>query len=192
MANKKNLKARPKVTPFRIQANIQRKQAIVQQEIVDNEFTHIAETEELTVADLPNGQTSVPLNLWLDNKAKIMARDGLTAVQIGSDELPEDLVNDLADIDVIVLPFTTHNDGRSYSHAYKLRQRYGFKGQIRAIGDVKFDQLDFLNRVGCDAFELPDEEDLKTALRAFNEFSTVYQPSTDGAHLIFSRRRAVH
>lgn len=192
MATNRNLKARPKVTPFRIQANIVSAQAIVNESIVDNDLIHVAETEELTVADLPQGQVSVPLNLWLESKTAILARDGFTAVQIAADEMPEDLVDDLADIDMIVLPLTTHTDGRSYSHAHKLRERYGFKGEIRAIGDVKFDQLDFLSRAGCDAFELPESENLETALRAFNEFSTVYQPAADGARLIFSRRRAVH
>jgi len=86
----------------------------------------------------------------------------------------------------------THVDGRSYSHAYKLRKRFNFTGEIRAIGDVKFDQLAFLTRTGCTAFELPEGENLETALRAFKEVSDVYQPSTDGAGLIFSRRRAVH
>ena len=55
MAGAKNLKARPKATPSRIQENIQSAKAIVAQTITDNDFVHIAETEELTVADLPNG-----------------------------------------------------------------------------------------------------------------------------------------
>lgn len=185
-------KARPKATPSRMQSNIQSEHAIVDQKIVDNLIVHIAETEDLVAADLPSGQVSVPLNLWLDEKDAIKARGGKVAVQIGVDELPEDVVESIADIDMIVLPFVNHVDGQSYSHAYKLRTRFDFKGEIRAIGDVKFDQLSFLTRVGCNAFELPVSENLETALRAFTEFSDVYQPSTDGARLIFSRRRAVH
>lgn len=185
-------KARPKATPSRIQSNIESEHAIVDQKIVDNLIVHIAETEDLVAADLPSVQVSVPLNLWLDEKDAIKARGGKVAVQIGVDELPEDVVESIADIDMIVLPFVNHVDGQSYSHAYKLRTRFDFKGEIRAIGDVKFDQLSFLTRVGCNAFELPVSENLETALRAFTEFSDVYQPSADGARLIFSRRRAVH
>lgn len=185
-------KARPKATPSRIQSNIVSTQAIVDQKIVDNQIVHIAETEELTAADLPSGQVSVPLNLWLEEKEAILSREDRVAVQIAVDEFPEDIVEDIDTIDMIVLPFANHVDGQSYSHAYKLRTRYGFKGEIRAVGDVKFDQLDFLTRVGCNAFELPETEDLKTALRAFKEFSEVYQPSADGRRLIFSRRRTVH
>jgi len=192
MAGAKNLKARPKATPSRIQQNIQVNKAIVDQAIVDNDFLHIAETEELSMADLPAGNISVPLNLWLDNKAEIQARDGLTAVQIAADETAEELADDLNDIDMVVLPFVSYVDGRSYSHAYKLRTRFGYQGQIRAIGDVHFDQLDFLTRSGCDAFELPEGDNLEAALRAFTEFSDVYQPSADDGRLIFSRRRTLH
>ncbi len=185
-------KARPKATPSRIQTNIQSAHAIVDRMIVNNSIVHVAETEELTTADLPHKQISVPLNLWLEEKDAIKSRDGKVAVQIGVDEHPEDLADDLSDIDMIVLPFVNHVDGQSYSHAYKLRTRFGFKGEIRAIGDVKFDQLGFLTRVGCNAFELPETESLETALRAFDEFSDAYQPSTDGISNIFSRRRKVH
>ena len=197
MTVKKNIadrskKARPKATPSRIQSNIESAKAIVDQSIVDNAIIHVAETEELSAADLPNTQVSVPLNLWLEEAEAIKARDGLVAVQIGVDENPEDIAESANDIDMIVLPFVNHVDGQAYSHAYKLRTRYGFKGEIRAIGDVKFDQLDFLSRVGCNAFELPETENLETALRAFNEFSEVYQPSADGGRSIFSRRRTLH
>lgn len=197
MAVSKNIadrskKARPKATPSRIQSNIESPKAIVDQTIVDNSIVHVAETEDLSANDLPNGQISVPLNLWLEEPEAIKARSGVVAVQIAVDEHPEDVADSLHEIDMIVLPFVNHVDGQSYSHAYKLRTRFGFKGEIRVIGDVKFDQLGFLTRVGCNAFELPETENLDTALRAFGEFSEVYQPSADGAKNIFSRRRAVH
>jgi len=186
------IKARAKATPDRIQKNIMSTQAIVDQKIVDNAIHHIAETEELTAADLPAGDISVPMNLWLDHKPELQARNGLVAVQIAADEFPEDFVAEYANIAMIVLPMVAHIDGRSYSHAYKLRTRFNYQGQIRAIGDVKYDQLGFLARSGCNAFELPEGENLATALKAFTEMRDVYQPSADGGALIFSRRRAVH
>ncbi len=192
MTANRNLKARPKATPDRIQNNIQSEKAIVDRAIVDSAIQHVAETDALSVADLPSSAVSVPLNLWLDERDAVIARGQPVAVQIAADESPEDLADQLDSIDMVVLPFVSHVDGRSYSHAYKLRTRFGFKGEIRAVGDVKFDQLGFLTRVGCNAFELPDGENLETALRAFDEFSEVYQPSADQGRLIFSRRRAVH
>lgn len=192
MTVNRNLKARPKATPDRIQSDIKSNQAIVDRTIVDSDILHVAETDTLSIEDLPSTCVSVPLNLWLDHSQAIIARGKPVAVQIAADEAPEDIADHLDDIDIIVLPFVSHVDGRSYTHAYKLRTRFHFKGEIRAVGDVKFDQLGFLTRVGCNAFELPVGENLETALRAFNEFSDVYQPSADQGRLIFSRRRAVH
>ena len=186
------IKARAKATPDRIQNDIVSAKAIVDQKIVDNAIHHVAETEELSLNDLPKGDISVPMNLWLDHKLELQARDGLVAVQIAADEFPEDFVEQYAEISHIVLPMVAHIDGRSYSHAYKLRTRFNFKGEIRAIGDVKYDQLSFLTRSGCNAFELPEGENLEVALNAVSELSDVYQPSADGAPLIFSRRRTVH
>jgi len=192
MAGDKNLKRRSKAGPSRIQKNIQNANVITKAQVINNDLLHIAETEELCLADLPNGKISVPLNIWLDHKSELIERDIKVAVQIAADEDPSDLSNDLDDIDIIVLPFVTYVDGRSYSHAHKLRTQLKFSGQIRAVGDVHYDQLDFLNRVGCDAFELPDNEDSQAALKALEEYSEVYQPSADEGRLIFSRRRAVH
>ena len=192
MAGDKNLKRRSKAGPSRIQENIQNTNVITNQQILNNDLLHIAETEELGLADLPNGKISVPLNIWLDHKDELLKRDIKVAVQIAADEDPNDLSEDLNKIDTIVLPFVTYVDGRSYSHAHKLRTQFNFSGEIRAVGDVHYDQLDFLNRVGCDAFELPDDENQEAALKALEEYSEVYQPSADEGRLIFSRRRAVH
>ena len=192
MSSAKNLKAKPKASPSRIQHNIVNPQAIVNQKVEPNTLQHIAETEDLTLNDLPHGDISVPLNFWLEHKAELIQRPGIVAVQIGSDQEPSDLSDDFDQVSCIVLPFVNHVDGRGYSHAYLLRKRLGFTGQIRAVGDVKFDQVGFLSRAGCDAFELPEGEDYQTALRAFDEFSEFYQPSSDQAQLIFSRRRTVH
>lgn len=188
----RSIKARPKATPDRIQKDIVSAHAIVDQCIVTNAIHHVAETQDLSIADLPQGDISVPMNLWLDHKTELQARDTKVAVQIAADEFPEDFIEEYADIDMIVLPMVSHVDGRSYSHAYKLRTRFNYQGEIRAIGDVKYDQLDFLTRSGCNAFELPAGENIEAALNAFKEFSDVYQPSADGRGLIFARRRQTH
>jgi len=192
MAGNKNLKKRPKAGPSRIQENIQNANVIRNKQVLNNDLLHIAETEKLGLADLPSGNISVPLSIWLEYKDELLARDSQIAVQVAADEDPTDLAEDIDQIAIIVLPFVTFVDGRSYSHAHKLRTQLNFKGEIRAVGDVHFDQLDFLTRSGCDAFELPESDNLETALRAFKEYSEVYQPAADDGRLIFSRRRAVH
>lgn len=186
------LKARAKAAADRIQQNVRNAKVIRNSAIHNNDFLHLAESEDLSINNLPNGNISVPLSFWLKNKQAMLDRDGPVAVQIASNEMPETFVDDLPKIEIIVLPFVNFVDGRSYSHAHKLRLRYAFKGEIRAVGDVNFDQLDFLMRAGCDAFELREDADYEAALRAFSEFSEVYQPAADDRRLIFSRRRKVH
>ena len=192
MAGDKNLKKRPKAGPSRIQQNIANAKVIRDAQVLDNDMLHIAETQELSFDDLADGNISVPLNLWLEHKDELLARNNPVAVQVAADEDPTDLAGDVDQINTIVLPFVTYVDGRSYSHAHKLRTQLNFTGEIRAVGDVHFDQLDFLARVGCDAFELDDGDNPQAALAAFNEFSQVYQPSADDGRLVFSRRRAIH
>ena len=168
--------------------------------IVTNDFAHCLiatpakgeEAETLSLNDLPEQKVSVPLSFWQANKSKLLSRDHEVAVQLGSADFAEDIVDDLNEINTIVLPFESAVDGRSYTHAYLLRTRYGFEGEIRAVGDVHMDQLNFLARCGFDAFELPENESLETACSAFEIFSEIYQPSADGGNLVFARRRVLH
>ena len=171
-----------------------------QSNILENDWVHClvgvpAKGEaaiELTMDDLPKQKCSVPLSFWLKHRELLLTLDYEIAVQVaGSDKLI-DLLDNISEIKTIVLTVATAVDGRSYSHAYLLKTRHGFTGEIRVIGDVHHDQLNFLARSGCNAFELPEGESLEIAQQAFNHFSDVYQPSADGAPLIFSRRRAIH
>lgn len=86
--------------------------------------------------------------------------------------------------------FPQFTDGRGYSTARLLRERYGWWGELRAIGDVQRDQLFYLSRVGFDAFELNDGIDLQSALSAFADFSEAYQTSVERLLPLFRRRSA--
>ena len=79
----------------------------------------------------------------------------------------------------MVLEFPTFTDGRAYSYARTLRERYGYAGEVRATGDVLRDQLAFMQRAGFDAFELADAVDAGAALAAFDEFDGWYQRAVD-------------
>ena len=186
------IKARTKASPDRIKEDIINAMAIVDQSIVENKIHHLAESEELKVNSLPEGDISVPLSFWLEHSAVLMKQESMVAVQVAADEDAAELANHLANIPMIVLPMVTQTDGRSYSIAFLLRERYNYQGQIRAIGYVRLDQLGFLSRVGCNAFELHQGDDYQAALQAFSEFSEVYQPSADNGRLIFARRRTTH
>lgn len=107
-----------------------------------------------------------------------------------------DLPND-ADIDevagalprfaVVILHFPTFRDGRAYSQARLLRDRYGYKGEIRARGEVLRDQALFMARAGVDAFEV-DCAEKEGFAEALGEFSYVYQRASDGAEPVWRLR----
>jgi len=84
--------------------------------------------------------------------------------------------------------FPKFSDGRGYSIARLLRERHGFTGQLRAVGDVQRDQLFYLSRCGFDAFLLREGEDAEGALAALRDFSEAYQASAAQPLPLFRRR----
>jgi uncharacterized protein (DUF934 family) len=98
-------------------------------------------------------------------------------------DLPE-LQNDIGFFSLIVIEFPHFTDGQGFSLAALLRERYGFRGELRAAGNILLDQLFYLKRCGFDSFELPDT-DSQSAInpsavtRALNSFSESYQQSCD-------------
>lgn len=82
-------------------------------------------------------------------------------------------------LDLIAIEFPKVVDGRGYSLAYLLRQRHGFTGELRAVGDFTRDQLFYLQRTGFNAMNLREGEDAQAAIAAFSTFSVRYQGSSD-------------
>ena len=89
---------------------------------------------------------------------------------------------------MIAIDFPAFKDGRGFSQARLLRERYGYKGEIRAVGDVARDQMFFMARCGINAFEVKPGRSLEDALKAFNDFSVTYQPAADDGRPFFLRR----
>ena len=75
----------------------------------------------------------------------------------------------------VEIGFPKFGDGRGYSIARLLRERRGYRGELRAVGHITRDLLLFLERCGFDAFELRDGEDAHAALASFEDFSHSYQ-----------------
>jgi len=90
----------------------------------------------------------------------------------------------------IEVNFPKFGDGRGFSIARLLRERYGYKGELRAIGEVARDHLYYMEQCGFDAFLLRDGEDVEEALAAFDDFSEAYQ-ATAAQPLPLFRRRAL-
>jgi uncharacterized protein (DUF934 family) len=93
----------------------------------------------------------------------------------------------LAQVPLIAIDFTSTGDGRGFSQARLLRTRLGYKGELRAVGKIRADQMYFLARCGFDAFELLDDEDPAIAIAQLDRFSVAYQDGVDG--LTHTRRR---
>jgi uncharacterized protein (DUF934 family) len=144
---------------------------------------------ETTLEGLSNSDDLiVPLELWLEHAHALKARDGGLGVWLNSDEEVEAIADDLEHFQVIALNFPVFSDGRSYSNARLLRDRYGYKGEVRAIGDVLRDQLFLMKRCGFDAYVIREDRNAEEALESLKDFSEVYQAATDQPQPLFRRR----
>ena len=130
----------------------------------------------------------VPFALWQANKAELNARGIAIGVWLDADEAIEAIVDDLENLSVIALNFPAFTDGRHYSSARLLRERYGYKGEVRAIGDVLRDQLFFMRRCGFDAYAVRADRDPHDALEGLKDFSVTYQAASDDPRPLFRRR----
>ena len=146
----------------------------------------VAADEDLS--QLPAGPVIVPLTVWKTRRDELVER-GDVGVWLRPEDDPDELRADLARLALLAVHFPKFGDGRGYSTAALLRRR-GYRGELRAFGDVGRDQLYFLSRVGFDAFRLADHRDPEAALAAFDDFTLHYQGSVDDPTPLF-RRRAV-
>lgn len=151
--------------------------------IVEDAWRHLSD-EEIPA----NGKLTVPFARWQVEKGFLVDRDGEIGVRLSGIEPLDELVPDLDQLQLIVLEFPIFTDGRCFSYARLLRERYGFLGEIRASGDFLADQVYYMARVGINAFEYQGPEPLENVLRQLEIFSVRYQPAVDGPGLVFKRR----
>ena len=137
-----------------------------------------------------SGDTIVPLALWLQQREDFLAYRGRIGLWFDANEGPEAVSDDLSRFQLIAVNFPKFGDGRAYSIARLLRERYGYKGELRAIGDVLHDHLTFMAQCGFDAFALREDQDPQEALAAFDDFSDGYQTSALRLEPLFRRRLA--
>ncbi|MGZ9014228.1 MAG: DUF934 domain-containing protein [Burkholderiales bacterium] len=144
--------------------------------------------EDGALPPLPAGQIIVPIAAWRRARAQLLEREGGIGVSLSASDEPADIADDLGHFEVIAVQFPSFTDGRGYSIGRLLRERYGWSGELRAIGDIQRDQLFYLMRCGFDAFALREGEDVEVALRAFGDFSERYQSGVDQPMPLFRRR----
>jgi len=145
--------------------------------------------EQDSTGALPfRGDVIVPLALWASERDTLSFRLGRIGVWLEADADPEAIAQHVARFDVIAVRFTSFVDGRGYTLARLLRERHGYRGELRAIGDVLRDQLYYLSRCGFDAFALRADQDPERALSALDDFSEAYQASVERPEPLFRRR----
>jgi len=124
---------------------------------------------------LPSGKVTVPLKRWLSERQELTDRGDIGLRLIATDTL-DDISDELPRFGIIAIEFDKFNDGRGFTLARLLRDRYGYNGEIRAIGNFLRDQLYYMHRCGFNAFELGDAVNSEDALKAFSAYSIINQP----------------
>lgn len=127
----------------------------------------------------------VSLARWNAEKAALKATPPV-GVALKSAESPDDIA-DLADVALVAIEFPAFTDGRGYTSARLLKSRLGYKGEIRAVGDVQRDEMFLMHRCGIDSFLLKPGKDIEKALSAFDDFSVAYQAAADDERPLFRR-----
>lgn len=156
--------------------------------VVSDDWTVLRMAENDTPENLsvPAGRAIVPLKVWLAQRETLQTRAEV-GVWLGSAERAEDVQHDLDKFAVIAVDFPKFADGRGYSIAHHLRARFGYQGELRAIGDVLRDQMFYMQRVGFDAFAPRADKDIHEALKGLSDFSVTYQASSDQSEPLFRR-----
>ena len=155
--------------------------------VIKNPWRLVADDEEISGDEA----VIVSLKRWQDEKKKFLGRNGPLGIRLESNQKPDNIAGDVERFDLIALDIPALPDGRAFSYARLLRERYGFNGELRAVGKVIQDQLFFLHRCGFDAFELSAGEDLQKSIAAIFAFSVAYQPAADSILPAYKARHVV-
>ena len=154
--------------------------------LVDDDWRFVGDDEPLPAG----GAVLVSLERWQRDREALLARGTPVGVRLRSDQPPEQIAGDLDRLALVALEFPKFRDGRAYSYARILRERYGFAGELRAVGDVLMEQLHFMLRTGFNAFELESDDPLAQYETARADFSVWYQPTGDGRPTAIRLRHA--
>ena len=153
--------------------------------IVTDNYQFISEA-----GDLPAQDIIVSLAVWQQQREAVLAHSHKKGVMLKPDQHPELIADDVKKLDIIALDFPAFADGRGYSYAVLLRQRFAFTGELRATGDVFKDNLFYLKRCGFNSFAVRADKDINVALQGLNDFSENYQASVDETRPLYRRRLA--
>jgi uncharacterized protein (DUF934 family) len=153
---------------------------------VEDPFTHVADDQ-----DIPPGDVILSLARFQTDGDRLLSEGRRVGVRLQADEEVEALAYDLprlAVVGLVSLVFPKYRDGRAYTNARILAERFRFKGQIRAVGDVLREQAGFMVRCGFNAFEPADGASANEWQAAARRYRHVYQRAADGRIPAFLER----
>ncbi len=159
-------------------------QLIKNGKFIEDGWKHVADDEAL-----PEGAVIVSLQRWQKEQNLLLSRGTPIGVQLKSGEEPSLIADHLDSLALVALEFPVYRNGRAFSYARLLRERYNYRGEVRAVGAVLRDQFYFLVRCGFDALEVRDEITPEIFADSIGTFTHPYQPSTDGAEPVLSLRQ---
>lgn len=156
---------------------------ILNQEIVEDNWVKVD-----LESDLPaGGKVLLPYPLWLSGDYDASLFEDV-AVWIPNDTVFSEEATKLTDLPLVAIDFPVFSDGRGYTLARQLRERFNFSGELRAIGDVLQDQLYFMGRCGFNSFAVREDKSIEEALTGLKPFSNAYQAALDKPQPLFAER----
>lgn len=158
-------------------------------EVIADGWTLIKETD-VEPDQVQEGYWILPFSLYRSfaEQGQGMTRFGFW---LSSDSLLDEVTPFINDVQVIAIEFPTFTDGRGFSLARSLRDRYDYSGELRAFGYFLPDQLFYMNRCGFNAFSLADDvsdDEVAEMIGRFNDFSETYQAAVDDPQPLFRKR----
>lgn len=143
--------------------------------VVEDDWTHVPDGEAVP-ADRP---AIVTFERWQAERATFDGRNAALGLRVKSGTLAPAIAPDLDQFALVAIEFPKFRDGRGFSTARDLRERYGFQGEIRAVGHVIPDQYQFMVRTGFTSAEPPANTNPASWAHALSEVSVAYQSCLD-------------
>ena len=159
-------------------------QVLKDNRLIDDSWTLLTEDSE----SLPSGDILLSYSQWQTFSDQLDSHDGSVGVIIEGNADIEDIIEPLLKLPLIAINFPKFVDGRAFSSARLIRERYEYTGEIRAVGGFIRDQLYYLSRCGFNAFKFDDSVDLTESAKSLQDFSEAYQVSVDQESPLFRRR----
>ncbi len=147
--------------------------------IKDNQITNDAWEYQSDDTNLGDGDVTVSVSRLNENGKALFNRKGKLGVRLLPDDSVAAIAQYLPDLALVELHFPELADGRLFSHAWLLRNRYHYNGELRATGHFLPDQVFYLTRVGVNSFHPEKAGDLSATLVSLKDFSVRYQLSVN-------------